>query len=55
MCGAIVGSGIGGLNEIEEQQTPADPRKGPGPRSGVHHSEADGQRGERSHVDSITA
>ena len=46
-CGVMVGSGIGGLHEIEVQHTRLA-GKGTGKSLRLHHSQADRQRGQRA-------
>ncbi len=51
-CGVIIGSGIGGLNEFEEQHSRLHAGR-PGPHQPVRHPEDDPQRGGRQHLDPV--
>ena len=48
-CGVIVGSGIGGLEELEDQHRRMLD-KGPGRDEPLHRPQADGQRRQRQHL-----
>ena len=53
-CGVIIGSGIGGLNEFEEQHTPLHARRAE-QNQPVRHPENDRQRGGGQRLDSVRA
>ncbi len=53
-CGVMLGSGIGGLETIETQHERLLD-KGPGQGLGLHHPQADRQRGQRPAVDPVRA